>query len=101
MMQGAPVINVTPTANPISITLSDGQTILSTHTFNLNILWLPVFITEAQIVPGITHSSLIFIKRLCDKGCKVIYNKTEVTVIYDGKLVLSRGRNTHTACGYC
>ena len=38
----------------------------------------------------------------CDGGCKVIYDKREVRVMYNDKLILSGGRDTHTwACGYC
>ena len=59
VMAGAPVINVKPTINPIRITLPDDQTIMSTHTCNLNIPWLPAFMTKAHIVPGMAHSSLI------------------------------------------
>ena len=79
------MINVKPTTNPINITLLDGQTIMSTHTCNLDIPWLLAFIPEAHIVPGIAHSSLISINMFCSGGSKVIYNKTEVRVIYNRK----------------
>ena len=49
VIAGAPVINVKPTTNPIQITLPDGQIIMSTHTCNLNIPWLPAFMTEAHM----------------------------------------------------
>jgi hypothetical protein len=96
VMRGAPVINVKPTTSPIKITPPDGEFILSTHTCNLNIPWLPAFMTEAHIVPGMAHSSLISIKKFCDGGCKVMYDLTEVRVIYKGKLVLSGGRDKST-----
>ena len=32
----------------------------------------------------------------CDRGCKVIHDETEVRVMYKGKLVISRGRDTRT-----
>ena len=96
VMAGAPVINVKPTTNPIRITLPDGQTIMSTHTCNLNIPWLPDFMTEAHIVPGMAHSSLISIKKFCDGGCKVMYDEYEVRVFYKGKMVLSGGRDART-----
>ena len=80
MMKNAPVINVKPAVNPINITLPDGKIIKSTHTCNLNIPWLPADMTEAHIVPGMTHSSLISIKKFCDGECMVMYNKYEVKV---------------------
>ena len=89
VMAGVPVINVRLTTNPIRITLPNGQIIVSTHTCNLNIPWLPAFMTEAYIVPGMAHSPLISIRKLCDGGCKVKYNETEVRVIYKEKHVLS------------
>jgi hypothetical protein len=63
MMMGAPVINTKPTNNPITIKLPHGKDILSTHTCNLNIPWRPPHMTEAHIVPGMAHSSLIFRSR--------------------------------------
>ena len=96
VMAGAPVINVKPTTNPIRITLPDGQSIMSTHTCNLNIPWLPVFMTKAHIVPGMAHSSLISIKKFCDGGCKVMYDENKVRVIYKGNMVLSGGHDART-----
>ena len=96
MMQGAPVINVKPTTNSIKITLPDGQTVTSTYTCNLNIPWVPAFMIEAHIVLGMAHSSFVSIKKFCDGGCKFIYDETEVRVMYEGKLVLSGGRDTCT-----
>ena len=96
VMAGAPVIDIKPTTSSIRITLPDGQIIMFTHTCNLNIPWLPAFMTKAHIVPGMAHSSLISIKKFCDEGCKVMYDENEVRVIYKGKIVLSGGRDART-----
>ena len=101
MMQDASLINVKQTTNPIRITLPGGQTIMSTHMCNLNIPWLPAFMTEAHIVPGMAHSSLIFTKKFCNGGCKVIYNETEVRVIYKKKWSSPEGATQAQAYGYC
>ena len=95
-MQGAPVINIKPTTNSIGITLSNRQSIMPTHTCNLNIPWLPAFVTEAYIVPGMAYSSLISIKKCCNGRCKIIYNETEVRVMDKGIVFLSGGRDTST-----
>ena len=47
MMKNAPVVNIKPEANPITISLPDRQTIKSTNTCNLNIPWLPQAMMEA------------------------------------------------------
>ena len=68
IIEGAPVVNKCIATNPVSITLPDGQRITSTHTFNLDIPWLPHSITAAHIVPGLLHSSLISTRKSCDAG---------------------------------
>ena len=59
LVEGAPAVNVIPAKNPLSILLPNGKRIKSTHTCNLDIPWLPAHMTEAHIVPGLSHSSLI------------------------------------------
>ena len=59
MIEGAPVVNKKVADKPIHITLPNGKIIKSTHTCNLDIPWMPHQMTEAPIVPGLTHSSLI------------------------------------------
>ena len=67
VVEGAPVINKQPATNPITITLPAGSTIRSTHTCNLDIPWLPHHVTEAHIVPGLAHSSLISTRKFLRK----------------------------------
>ena len=59
VVKNAPVTNKRIAHNPIAVTLSNRKTIKSIHTCNLDIPWLPHAMTEAHIVPGLTHSSLI------------------------------------------
>ena len=96
IVEGAPVINVNRTDDPISIKLPDGSIIKSTHTCNLNIPWLPSQMTEAHVVPGLEHSSLISTKKFCDHGCKVVFDELECRVYHQGKLVLTGGRAKST-----
>ncbi len=53
------VINKTIAATPLAVTLLDGATTFSMHTCNLDMPWLPNSVTEAHIIPGLSHSSLI------------------------------------------
>ena len=52
--------------------------------------------TDAHIVPGLVHSSLISTKKFCEAGCKVVFNETECRVYYKDELVLSGGRDKKT-----
>ena len=51
-VDGTHVINRHPAHKPLTIRLPNGKHILSTHTSNLDIPWLPHTITEAHIVSG-------------------------------------------------
>ena len=96
IVQGAPVINVKIALHPLKIKLPDGTFITSTHTCNLDIPWLPAHMTEAHIVPGLSHASLISTRKFCDGGCKVTFDMDECKVFYQGKLVLSGQRDPVT-----
>jgi hypothetical protein len=96
IIEGAAVTNKRKADNPITITQPDGSTIQSTHTCNLDIPWLPAEMTAGHIVPGLSHSSLISIRRFCDAGCKVVFDIEECRVYYKGQLVLSGGRDPRT-----
>ena len=70
LVKGAPVANLKLAEKPITITLSNGRTIQSTHTCNLDIPWLPDTMTEAYIVPGLAHSSLISTRKFVQQDVK-------------------------------
>ena len=93
IIKGAAVKNEQTTSNPLKIKLPDGTFIHSTHTCNLDIPWLPHEITEAHIVPGLSHSSLVATRKFCDVGCKITFDMDECRIYYKGKLVLSGTRD--------
>eukprot|EP00804_Cyclotella_cryptica_P010472 CCRYP_012303-RA/>CCRYP_012303-RA protein AED:0.45 eAED:0.14 QI:0/0/0/0.6/1/1/5/0/1176 len=92
LVKGAAVKNKQPTG-PLKIKLPNGTVIQSTHTCNLDIPWLPNSITEAHIVPGLSHSSLVATRKFCDAGCQIIFNADECRVSYKGNIVLSGNRD--------
>ena len=96
LVEGAPVVNKQIAKRPIAITLPNGKIIQSTHTCNLDIPWLPSEITEAHIVPGLAHASLISTRKFCDAGCKVVFDLQECRVYYKNRLVLVGGRDEAT-----
>ena len=96
IIEGAPVFNKCIDANPVYVTLPDGQRSTSTHTYNLDIPWLPHSTTGAHIVPGLLHSSLISTRKFYDAGCKVKFSKTGCKVYYQGKLVMKGNKSNKT-----
>ena len=96
IMEGAPVVNKRVALNPITVKLPDGTKLRSTHTCNLDIPWLPNHITEAHIIPGMAHSSLISTRKFCNTGCRVVFDLHECRVYYRGNLVLSGTRDPRT-----
>ena len=93
IVKGAAVKNERPTHNPLKIKLANGSVIQSMHTCNLDIPWLPNSITEAHIVPGLSHSSLVATRKFCDASCQIIFDVNECPVIYKGNIVLSGTRD--------
>ena len=96
LVENAPATNIRPANKPITITLPNGKTIKSTHTCNLDIPWMPHEMTQAHIVPGLAHSSLISTKVFCDAGCKVSFDEFECRVYFDNKLMLAGQRDPFT-----
>jgi hypothetical protein len=83
LVEGAHAINIQPDPDPITVTLPDGRTIQSTHTCNLDIPWIRGSATQAHIIPGLTHSSLVATAKFCDAGYTVVFDALECR-IYDG-----------------
>jgi len=96
LVENAPATNICPASKPITITLHNGKTIKSTHTCDLDIPWIPSKMTQAHIVPGLAHSSLIFTKAFCDAGCKVSFGEFECRVYFKNKLMLAGSRDPKT-----
>ena len=84
LVQGVPIANLGIAEKPITITLPNGCTIQWTHTYNLDIPWLPNEMTEVHIVPGLAHSSLISTRKFCAAGCKVTFDQQECKVYHKG-----------------
>eukprot|EP00804_Cyclotella_cryptica_P024014 CCRYP_020050-RA/>CCRYP_020050-RA protein AED:0.24 eAED:0.19 QI:0/0/0/0.8/0.25/0/5/0/1018 len=96
LVDGTHVIDRHPAHKPLTIRLPNGKHIVSTHTCNLDLPWLPHTIMEAHIVPGLSHSSLISTRKFCDAGCRVTLDRHACRIYYRGTLVLSRTRDDAT-----
>ena len=61
----------------------------------LNLPQLPLTAREAHLIPGLTHSSLISIGKLCDSGCTAIFDAQQVSIRKNNETPLIGSRD-HT-----
>jgi hypothetical protein len=91
-----PVINKRVAIHPIAIRNPNGSVMYSTHEAELDIPGLPDAARHVHIVPDLASKSLISIGQLCDAGCKVTFDATDVTVYHDDKIALTGKRTSYT-----
>jgi hypothetical protein len=85
------------TQTTITVGLPNGDTLQSNNTgFALDIPQLPQEARQAHLLPGLTHSSLVSIGKLCDEGCEATFDKNKVVVSKDDTTVLTGTRDTRT-----
>ena len=78
IMEGRPCKNLGLAVRPLTINLSDGTKVMSTHTCDITIPRLSKVLV-GNVVPKLSITSLIGIRVLCDAGCKVVFTKQNVT----------------------
>lgn len=98
LLEGPPVVNMKAAIHTVAIKPLNGTIIYSTYTCNLNMPQLLDGMTEARIVPGLAHSSLISSRKSTGAGCKLVFDESECRVFYKGELVLSGGKDPRTNC---
>jgi hypothetical protein len=93
----APVTNKQLATNPITLMQPDGDTMVSTHTGDLDLPQLPQAARRCHILPAIKHS-LILVVKLCEAGCKVKFMKwgVGIEIRYRGRLVMECLLNKRT-----
>ena len=87
----APITNITPANNPLTVKLPDGACVSSTHTFTLTLPQLPTRAREGHIIPGLASHSLMSVVKLFNAGCEVTFTKIDCQVKHLGRIV-HRGR---------
>jgi hypothetical protein len=81
----------------ILVGLPNGDILQSTQAAcQLNLSQLPEQAREAHIIPGLTHSSLISIGKLCDSGCKATFDAKQVVITRNDKELISGPRDNQT-----
>ena len=74
LIVGAPLLHKRKAANPIKVTVANGEQVQSTHDGALDIPGLPPGARYAHVIPGIKHS-LLSIVRLCNAGCEIVFGR--------------------------
>ena len=96
LIERATVVNKKLAKSPIKTALPNGNRIKATHTYNLDIQWLPNNMTKSNIVPGLAHSYIISTHTKFNTGCQVAFDMDECCVYYKNNLVLEVGRDLVT-----
>jgi hypothetical protein len=86
---------------PILVGLPNGAVLQSTSTTcKLALPQLPDNAREAHILPGLTHSSLVSIGKLCDAGCQATFDETKVVITHNNNnnnnTLITGHRDLHT-----
>jgi len=87
IMEGVPMHNKRVAVHPLTINLPNGAKVRSIHECDVMYPGLPVTLT-GHIAPGLTISSLIGIRVLCEAGCNVTFNKNYCHIIYKGVIIM-------------
>jgi hypothetical protein len=74
---------------PLSINMPNGTSIQSSHTCDLLLTDLPPQARKAHVFPGLVHNSFTSVTQLCDNGCDITFNKETVSVMNNGKCVMT------------
>jgi hypothetical protein len=83
----APVVNKQLATKPIPVQVATGSVIYSTHTAELLIPSLPCAARLCHTLPNHTHP-LVSIGQLCDANCLALFNKNDVFITLDNKVLM-------------
>ena len=94
LVTAAPITNITPESNPLTVKLPYGACVSSTHTCTLNLTQLPTRAREGHIIPGLTSRSLMSVIKPCKAGCEVTFTKIYCEVKHLGRIILRGSKCT-------
>ena len=87
---------VSPTNDPLRVSLPNGDQVQSTHTCILALPQLPAKARFEHIVPGLAEYSLLSVVKICDAGCDITFTKINCTVRYRERFVMIGSNDTNT-----
>jgi hypothetical protein len=80
LLVNAPCLNKVKFQTPLTVRLSNGATMESSHTAELNIPELDAAASIAHVFPGMANHSLLSVGQLCNKGYIVTFRNDSVTI---------------------
>ena len=90
----APITNIIPASNPLTVKLPAGACVPSTHTCTLTLPQLPTRAREGHIIPGLASHSLMSVVKLCNSGCEVTFTKIDCQLKHLGRIILRGSKCT-------
>ena len=81
---------------PLTVTLTNGSVVRSSHIAELDLPQLPGAGREAHIVPGLALHSLVSVVKLCKTGCEVDVKDILCKIWYRGKTIVRRSKDART-----
>ena len=77
--------------------LPNGQQLKPTNVAcELNLPQVPAQGRQAHLLPGLTHSSLVYIGQLCDAGFQATFDQTYVNITNNGDTIITGHRDFTT-----
>jgi hypothetical protein len=73
LLVNGPYLNKVKSRNPLTVRLTNGTTMESSHTAELDIPEFNAAASKSHISPGITNHSLLSVGQLCDEGYTVTF----------------------------
>jgi hypothetical protein len=80
LLVNAPCLSKVESRTPLTVRLSSGSTMESSHTADLEIPELNAAASKAHVFPGMAHHSLLSVGQLCDEGYIVTFKQDTVTI---------------------
>ena len=80
--------NSWPTPNSILVVIPDGRCMSSTKERDLDWPVLPQETRQGHIIPSLKNHTLIFVVKLCNARCDVIFRHNCCLVVYKGKIIM-------------
>jgi hypothetical protein len=91
LLVNAPCLNKVKSRTPLTVRLSNGTTLESSHTAELDIPELNADVSKAHVFPGMTNHSLLSVGQLCDEGYIFTFKQAAVTICDSGNSQILSG----------
>jgi hypothetical protein len=79
------------TSTPLTVRLTNGQTMKSTHTSTLDIPQLSKVAKAAHVFPAMENNSLLSVGQLGDEGYSILFSTNGVTILHETQQIIMKG----------